>query len=243
MLQEAGWPIVLLGREWIQPSSPVGVVIAVPDRAIASVAVQLADSGLPADTPVLHTSGSTGVEALEPLATRGCSCGGLHPLAAANSPDALRDIWWGVEANGPALALAERIVRVSGGQILSVPAEGRALYHASAVLASNALVALLAVAEGVMERSGVIPEQARSALAALAGGALGAVERLGPVAALTGPVSRGDVDTVRAHLAQLSPTERAVYSALAREALILARQRGLDPAAAAALETLLGGPT
>ena len=240
-MQEAGWTVVVSGRDWVRPPHVTGVVIAVPDRAIASVADTLSSS-LAAGTPVLHTSGSIGLEALQPLAAHGCSVGGLHPLASATGPDALRGVWWGVEANGPPLALAERIVAASDGQILSVPAEGRALYHAAAVLASNALVALLSTAEGVMERAGVAPEQTRPALAALAGGALGSVERLGPVAALTGPISRGDVDTVRAHLAQLSPTERAVYCALAREALALARQRGLDPAAAAALDILLRSP-
>ena len=242
LLQEAGWPIVLSGRDWTRPGSLFGVVIAVPDRAVASVAAKLAGSSLPAGTPVLHTSGSIGVQALEPLAARGCSTGGLHPLAAATSPDALRGVWWGVEGSGPALVIAEQIVEASGGQILVVPAGGRALYHAAAVLASNSLVALLAVAEGVMGRAGVPAEQARPALAALAGGALGAVERVGPVAALTGPIARGDVDTVRAHLAQLSRNECAVYSALAREALALARQRGLDPATAAILDTLLEDP-
>ena len=241
-MQEAGWTIVLSGRDWTRPERLSGVAIAVPDRTIVPVAAKLAESGLPAGTPVLHTSGSAGVEALEPLAARGCSTGGLHPLAAATSPDALRGVWWGVEGSGPALSLAEQIVEASGGQMLDVPAGGRALYHAAAVLASNSLVALLAAAEGVMGRAGVPPEQARPALAALAGGALGAVERVGPVAALTGPIARGDVDTVRAHLAQLSPNERAVYSALSREALALARQRGLDPATAAMLDTLLEDP-
>jgi predicted short-subunit dehydrogenase-like oxidoreductase (DUF2520 family) len=65
------------------------------------------------------------------------------------------------------------------------------------------------------------------------------VRRLGPVAALTGPVSRGDTATVQAHLVRLSPADRRLYSVLTGSALTLAQQRGLDPEAAAALARLL----
>lgn len=187
---------------------------------------------------MLHASGATEVTVLEPLVRAGCAVGGLHPLAAATGSDALRGVWWGVEADGPALELAVRIVAATGGHMLQIPPGSRPLYHAAAVLASNALVALLGTAEGVMSRAGV--PDARPALAALAGGALRAVALHGPAAALTGPVARGDVGTVAAHLEQLSQDERAVYSALGRKALALARERGLDPTAAAALAQLLG---
>jgi predicted short-subunit dehydrogenase-like oxidoreductase (DUF2520 family) len=108
------------------------------------------------------------------------------------------------------------------------------------VLASNGLVALLAAAEEVMIQAGITSSEARSALTGLAAGALGSARDAGPVAALTGPVARGDVQTVQAHLSRLSGNERDVYCALGRGALSLARQRGLDPGAAAALAILLG---
>ncbi len=91
-----------------------------------------------------------------------------------------------------------------------------------------------------MSQAGVPVQETRSALTELAAGALAAVRVTGPVAVLTGPVARGDVETVQAHLARLSGHERDVYCALGRGALALARQRGLDPGAAAALATLLG---
>jgi predicted short-subunit dehydrogenase-like oxidoreductase (DUF2520 family) len=202
---------------------------------------------LPAGTPVLHTSGAVGLDALGHLANAGCSIGGLHPLVAVPNPAdgarLLRGAWWGVEGEGAARALAEGIVASTEGRTLVIPGGGRALYHAAAVLASNGLVALMAAAEGLMGQAGVPAEQARSALADLAAGALAAVRDDGPVAALTGPVARGDVETVRAHLARLSGHERDVYCALNRGALFLARQRGLDPGAAEVLATLLREPT
>lgn len=246
LLTEAGTRVVLLGRDESLPASPpVGVLLTVPERAIRSVAQQLAHYPFARGIPVLHTSGAVDLEALSPIAERGCSIGGLHPLVAVPNPidgvRLLRGAWWGIEGEGAALALASRIVASVEGRTLRIPPGGRALYHAGAVLASNYLVALLSVAERILVRGGIPVEQGRDALANLASGALTAVRDTGPLDALTGPVVRGDVETVRAHLAQLSDGERDVYCALGREALGLARQRGLDEGAAVALQTMLGG--
>ena len=135
--------------------------------------------------------------------------------------------------------MARAIVAALQGNELAVDAAGKALYHAAAVAASNYVVALLAVAERWMVTAGVNGNDARPALAALAAGAVDSVARLGPAAALTGPVARGDGDTVGAHLARLSGKDRHLYSVLAETALVLARQRGLDRASADGLAHLL----
>jgi predicted short-subunit dehydrogenase-like oxidoreductase (DUF2520 family) len=124
--------------------------------------------------------------------------------------------------------------------VLEVSAGGKPAYHAAAVLASNYVVALLAAAERLLADAGVPGEGGRAALAALAAGAVANVAERGPVAALTGPIARGDADTVRRHLARLSPEDRSLYCVLARETVELARRQGLDPGAAARLEQLLG---
>lgn len=227
------------------PPETTGVLLAVPDAAVAEVAGRVAMLALPAGVPVLHLSGSLGLEVLDPLARAGCSVGGLHPLCAVADPvegaERLRGAAFGVEGEGPARALAERIVRAAGGTALDLPPGGKVLYHAAAVFASNYAVALLAVAERLMERAGVAPEQVRPALAGLAAGAVENAREQGPAEALTGPVARGDAETVRRHLARLSGDERALYSLLAREALALARARGLDSASAERVAELIGG--
>jgi predicted short-subunit dehydrogenase-like oxidoreductase (DUF2520 family) len=113
-------------------------------------------------------------------------------------------------------------------------------YHAAAVFASNYAVALLSVAERLMEQAGVDAADARPALTGLAGGAVENVGARGPEAALTGPIIRGDAETVALHLGRLSADERTLYSLLGREALRLARRAGLDDAAAERLGALLG---
>lgn len=223
---------------------PDAVVIAVPDGAIAEVADRLASLGLPTSVPVLHTSGSRSVDVLAPLAARGHSVGSAHPLAALADPisgaDRLAGATWGVEGEGAARALAERIVLACGGRVLRIATGGKAAYHAAAVFASNYAVVLLAVAERLMEEAGVHAEDARPALAGLAAGAVENLAARGPAAALTGPILRGDEQTVALHLARLSADERALYCLLGREALRLARSAGLDAAAADRIGHLLG---
>ena len=218
-----------------------GIVLAVPDGAIPGVAAALA--GLPPGIPVLHASGALSVDALAPLAARGHPVGGLHALAAVADPVAgaerLRGATFGVEGEGEARSLALRIVEGCGGRALAVPSEGKPLYHAAAVFAANYAVALLGVAERLMGEAGVPPEEARAALAGLASGAVENVALRGPAAALTGPVARGDAETVRLHLGRLSGADRPLYSLLAREALALARDAGLPPEAAARVAAVL----
>ena len=225
------------------PADPDAIVIAVPDGAIAEVAGRLAAVALPPFIPILHTSGSRSIDILQPLAERGHPVGSAHPLAAIADPisgaDRLAGATWGVEGDGAA-ALAERMVRACGGHVLRIAPGRKAAYHAAAVFASNYAVTLLSVAEHLMEEAGVHAEDARPALAGLAAGAMENVAARGPVAALTGPIVRGDVETVALHLARLSADERALYSLLGREALRLARKAGLDPAAAERLGALLG---
>jgi predicted short-subunit dehydrogenase-like oxidoreductase (DUF2520 family) len=227
----------------VPPEAVAGIVLAVHDAAIHGVAAALAELPLERTVPVLHASGALSVDALAPLAARGHPVGGMHALAAiadaVAGADRLRGATFGVEGEGDARALAECIVRGCGGRVVIVPSAGKPLYHAAAVFAANYAVVLLGVAERLMAEAGVPPVEARSALAALAAGAVENVSARGPSSALTGPVARGDAETVRLHLARLSVADRPLYSLLAREALALARNAGLPPDSAARIATLL----
>ena len=226
------------------PRDPDAIVIAVPDAAIEEVAGRLASIALPPSIPILHTSGSRSTDALQRLADHGHPTGSAHPLAAIADPvsgaDRLAGATWGVEGDGAAADLARRIVQACGGHALHIAPGGKPAYHAAAVFASNYAVALLSVAERLMEEAGVHAEDARPALTGLAGGAVENVGARGPAAALTGPVIRGDVETVALHLGRLSADERALYSLLGREALRLARRAGLGAAVAERMGALLG---
>jgi predicted short-subunit dehydrogenase-like oxidoreductase (DUF2520 family) len=201
------------------------VLVATPDAAIADTALALA-GGVRSGALVVHLSGACPRDELDKLQTErpDVFTGALHPLQSLPSVELglerLPGSWCAVD--GPpaverlALSLGMRPFRVAPGQ--------RAGYHAAATIASNHLVALLGQAVRVAEAAGVPPE----ALLPLVRASVDNVDALGSADALTGPVARGDADTVRRHLAALPADERAAYRALAREAL---RLSGRDDAA------------
>jgi predicted short-subunit dehydrogenase-like oxidoreductase (DUF2520 family) len=138
-----------------------------------------------------------------------------------------------VEAAEPLRGSLRALVADIGGHLLDLPPGGRALYHAAAVLAGNAPLALLARAVALLEEVGVGREDAHRALAALLQGAAGNAARGGAAGALTGPVVRGDAETVTRHLDVLAadPNTRELYRRLALESLALAGPEGREAVA------------
>lgn len=222
------------------------VVLSVPDDALPEMAHALAGQGpAPAGCAAFHLSGALAADILAPLHARGYSVGTLHPLQSLAHPitgaERLVGSWFCISGEPPAATAARRLVGWLDGQVLSVPVKHRPLYHAAAVFASNTLPAVLAMAARLLVRAGVPEEQAVPALLPLARGTLENMGELGLLAALTGPVARGDVETVRMHLRAMAPREREVYRTLGRELLILAGEAGLEGEEREALEELLGG--
>jgi len=212
-LSRAGWDVLpMLGR-----TDDLGgaahdtdlLLIATPDQAIAEVAGLVEPS---AHSVVAHLSGSAGLRPLVAHPRRAV----LHPLVAL--PDAERGAerlvgaWFGLAEHGD--PLVAEVVASLRGRVVRVAETGWARYHAAAVIASNHLVALLGQAERVATSVGAPLE----AFLDLARGSLADVADLGPRAALTGPVRRGDEATVARHLDALPEDERPAYQAMAREA-------------------------
>jgi predicted short-subunit dehydrogenase-like oxidoreductase (DUF2520 family) len=220
------------------------VILAVPDSALAEVAHDVANLGpAPVGCVVLHLAGAFSTEVLAPLHARGFAVGSLHPLQAVADPwhsgDRLFGAAYALAGEPEAIALAKRLVIALNGLPLIISPSKRPIYHASAVVVSNYLIALLAFGVRLMMEAGTTEADALAALLPLVHGTLENLEQLGVAASLTGPIARGDADTVRLHLARLSDSDRALYSALGRELLRVARSAGLDPAKAAELEHLL----
>jgi predicted short-subunit dehydrogenase-like oxidoreductase (DUF2520 family) len=208
-----GWDLLpSLGRADDPSGAAQGVdllVLATPDAVVADVAARVRASDT---TVVAHLSGSLGLAPLAAHPRRAV----LHPLAALPDPqrgaERLRGGWFGLASDGDPLAAA--VVAALGGRAVTLAEDDWVRYHAAAVMAANHLVALLGQVERVAGSVGV----PLAAYLDLARGSLDDVAELGPAAALTGPVRRGDHATVEAHLAALPPDERAGYEAMAREA-------------------------
>jgi len=226
---------------------PVGttiLILAVPDSALSEVAHDLALTGpAPAGCAVFHLSGALSTEVLAPLHGVGYTVGSIHPLQAVADPwlsgDRLMGAAFAIAGEPAALVAARRVVDELAGRALVIAPTRRPVYHAAASVASNFLVALMAFAVRLMDQAGVPEADALPALLPLVRGTLDNLEQLGVPAALTGPIARGDVDTVRLHLARLSPEDRVLYCALGRELLRVSRLAGLDEKRANDLETLL----
>lgn len=224
------------------------VLVAVSDEAITPVAETMAEGGMSTGV-VLHTCGAKGPEALGPLVALGVACGMLHPLQTVTDPvqgvERLRHISFGLAGDRQALVWAEEIVALLEGHTLYIAAERLSWYHAGAVLASNALVAVMDAATILLERAGVERQAALYALEPLSRASLDNVFSKGPAAALTGPIVRGDVGTVAAHLDALTdapPEVAALYRGVAQHLLQLARQRGLTEPVVRAFESILEHP-
>jgi predicted short-subunit dehydrogenase-like oxidoreductase (DUF2520 family) len=225
------------------PTGTTAVILAVPDTALAEVAYDLAAAGRsPEACSAFHLAGAIATDVLEPLHAAGYTVGSIHPLQSVadpwERPDALIGIAFGIAGEPVALATARRLVSSLQGAAIVVPPALRARYHAAAVLASNHVIALLAMASRMLSEVGISDDDALAALLPLVRTTVENVRHLGLPGALTGPVARGDVDTVRLHLARLSEEEGALYSGLGRELLRLARAAGLDPERANDLEDL-----
>ena len=219
------------------------VVLAVPDGAITALATALAaEDCITARHVVLHVSGLRDRTALGPLAATGAALGSLHPLQTVSDPATaaarFTGAYAGIEGDDRALSAAEALARSLGMIPVRIPAEAKPAYHAGAAFAANYTTALVGVAERLALAAGIPREVAGRLYLPLIRGAAANLES-GPADALTGPVRRGDVETVRAHLAALGPEDRQLYLLLAREALRLAREAGLPAEAAARMARAL----
>jgi predicted short-subunit dehydrogenase-like oxidoreductase (DUF2520 family) len=255
-LAEAGYDVRLHGRRAKRVPPPLElttgiappwiadvevVILAVRDDAIPDAAGAMrATNALTPKHTVLHLSGSLDKSALESLASTGAALGSLHPLQAlsdpATAPERLRGAVAAVEGDPRAQDHATKLAKAVGLVPFTLPPGAKGKYHAGAVVASNYLVVIAALAERLFAGAGM-PEQVRlQGLAALMDGTLANVRGEGPLKAMTGPVVRGDAETIARHLALLTPGEADLYRALGRGALALA---DLDPARRKAVERAL----
>jgi predicted short-subunit dehydrogenase-like oxidoreductase (DUF2520 family) len=210
------------------------VLLTVSDDAISAVARELGAAGAwRAGQSVVHASGASPSTALNPAAQYGATIGAFHPLAAFATHDAilLPGITFAIEAPPPLHETLSELAIALNGHPLTLAPEDKTLYHAAAVIASNYTIALAALATEIFEQLGATGEQGLQALLPLMRTTLDNLERQGLPAALTGPLVRGDVGTVRRHIHALDrsiPHIGALYRCLAHGALPLAQQRGLS---------------
>jgi predicted short-subunit dehydrogenase-like oxidoreductase (DUF2520 family) len=197
--------------------------LCVPDAEIAHAAASLCERFQERARVALHSSGALGSEILEPLRRRGAAVASVHPLMTfvRRSRPSLAGVSFAIEGDPVAVGAARSIVRDLGGQSYPITREEKTAYHAWGTFASPLLTALLATTEEVAALAGVTKKAARERMLPILLQTIKNYGTFGAAAGFSGPIVRGDLETVRGHLAVLrkAGVPREVYVALARAAL------------------------
>jgi len=260
-LKRRGYKVVLLNRSQREVIPPLIlhqgslaeatdgaelILIATPDEAIAGVAGELAAGrAISREQVVLHLSGLLDKTALSQLEETGAACGSFHPVQSVAEPasaaERLKGAYVGIEGDERALVAAERLANTLRMTPVRISAESKPAYHAGAAFVANYTVALVGVAERLARSAGVPPDIAARLYLPLLGGAVANLTSLGPAAALTGAVRRGDVQTIQSHLEALGPDDRELYRTVGKAAVLLAREAGLNDVAIERVVAVLEG--
>jgi predicted short-subunit dehydrogenase-like oxidoreductase (DUF2520 family) len=218
------------------------------DAAMSEILAAAKSDMLTAGTVVLHTSAIAEPRGLGALAEAGFPGGTFHPLVPFADPEIaaelMRKAWIGIDGDTAARNASRRLAGHLGARTLEIPTGSKPAYHAVAVISSNFPVVLASVATRLLHELGVPEASAYQAVESLISGALTNMRQSMPDDALTGPVVRGDADTVAQHLRALEshPAAREVYRALSLAAVDIAARRGTDPKKLAAIGGLLRQP-
>ncbi len=211
----------------------VGLAEAVPeaavvwlchtDDALAETARLLARQNGWRGKIALHSSGALTSDVLSPLRRAGAHVGSLHPMMTfvAKAAPEMSEVPFAVEGDRRAVAAAKRVVKDLGAQVFDLKKQSKVLYHALGSFSSPMVVAALVTAERVGKAAGLTEKQTRAIMAPILRQTLANYLEHGAAAAFSGPIRRGDMDTVRRHVRELKgvPDAMEVYRALVKSAL------------------------
>jgi predicted short-subunit dehydrogenase-like oxidoreductase (DUF2520 family) len=211
------------------------LLLTTPDGALGNVAKALAAFSRKdyRGRIALHTSGALDRRVLAPLAHRGVSTGSLHPMqtfSGRGTPN-LKGVIFAVEGDRAARHEAQEIARALGGVPVEIRGNSKPAYHAAGALVAGHGLALIEAATRTLTALGFSRRRAHQALLPLIRQMLDNYERLGPQAAWTGPISRGDFSTVAKHGQALRRYPREFKDSYAALALLAARVLSKKPAA------------
>lgn len=173
---------------------------------------------------VFHSSGALTSDVLSPLKRKGASTASLHPMMTfvPGATPRMDEVPFAVEGDSRAVAVARRIVGDLGAEIFLIKKTAKPLYHALGSFSSPLIVATLVTAERVGRGAGLTANQTRRVMAPILRQTLKNYQERGAAAAFSGPIKRGDLNTVLRHLKELKrvPGASEVYRALVKSALM-----------------------
>ena len=212
------------------------ILFATPDDALPAIAEALAKAGGSAwrGKTALHTSATLDRTALAPLARRGAATGSLHPMQAFGGGivPKLNGVIFAIEGDAKARRVAQSIAKSLGGIPIPIATRDKPVYHAAAVIACGSAYPLIETGLQLLIGIGFTRDRAMQTLLPLARQILDNIERIGPLAAWTGPLSRGDYAIVAKHARALRRYPREIQQAYAALSLLAGRLLAKHPAAA-----------
>ena len=201
------------------------VVLCVRDRQISVLVNEVVKrDGFRWGTVVCHTAGALSADVLAPIRKVGCLPLAWHPLqtfTGDEDADLLKGITFGIDGDPKAVRVGEKLAQALGGKPFRVPPELRPLYHLGGVFACNLMTALIGVSQDLLKEVGMDERRSLEALAPLIRATAQNISRKGLPDAITGPLKRGDVETIAAHLKVLErhPLAGEIYRVLSRSLL------------------------
>ena len=197
--------------------------LCVSDDAIRPCARALSRAGNWKGRVVLHSSGALSSDELAPLRRRGASVASLHPMMTFVPGVRVRmaEVPFAVEGDPAAVRMARRIVRDLKARVFTISKRNKPLYHAFGSFSSPMVIATLAMAEQVAAAAGVPARMRREVMLPIVRKTFSNYLEASAATAFSGPIARGDVNTIRRHLKALRKVSdaREIYVALARSAL------------------------
>jgi predicted short-subunit dehydrogenase-like oxidoreductase (DUF2520 family) len=209
------------------------IFITTPDDAIEQTCKEIIyNNGLRQSAFVYHCSGSLSSKSLVSAIQSGHYVGSFHPLQSFPvkylQPNPFENIYISVEGDKPAIELGKSIAFDLKAKITEISTDGKSLYHAAAVVASNYLVTLLELAKQLNINAGISDNISLEVLKPLIHGTLNNIEKQGVTNALTGPISRGDERTIQNHvrnIAQVLPDYSNLYNILGHYTISIAQSQ------------------
>ena len=212
------------------PNSDV-IMITTPDFEIENIANKLSEIDTLKTKIVFHCSGATASTVLNPLTKKGIKIGSIHPIMTFATPEkSINDfsgVYCGFEGDDVILDTLQDAFNKIGGKVFKINTEKKAVYHVATTMACNYLIALMDTAIDLYVESGLSRADALSVMQPIVKKTIDNVFSIEPIKALTGPIARGDYNTVQRHMDALTDQRiKNIYSILGAKTLEISAKKG-----------------
>lgn len=234
--EETRWAAAFTNSDCFQTAEEViaasdSVILSTPDGAIKKVWESFNKENVKGRI-FCHLSGSLSSDVFSGIEKLGGYPISIHPLFAFSSKESvyqqLNQVCFTLEGHPYAVAQWKDMLSALGNKALVVSGEVKPKYHAAASILSNHVIAVLEAGYQLLEECGFSEEEARTYTSVLVRDNVEHVIRDGCVKAMTGPIERGDEETVAKHLPVLNPEQREIYQACGRQLLVMAKEKNPD---------------